>query len=172
MATDITDRDIAARMTGRTEVLRVRLWPVELARIHERSGGLAGAELADWVRRQLLGGEVEPRAPKGPRRSTVHACSVCGRTDLTDGVCPDHPSAMIDSVLVRRSPVPAAFGAEEPSSAVAVAGDLVQYDHPDWGTVVGEVLTVEADRVLVQDRSPNGAREWWPLAGVVPVTGS
>lgn len=33
-------------------------------------------------------------------RHVVHACSICGRTDLEDGVCPDHPSSMVDSVLV------------------------------------------------------------------------
>jgi hypothetical protein len=49
-------------------------------------------------------------------------------------------------------------------------GDVVRYDHPDWGPVRGRVLAEpdEEGRVLVQDLSPNGAREWWPVADVVP----
>jgi hypothetical protein len=48
-------------------------------------------------------------------------------------------------------------------------GQRVEYpDHPDWGRCFGTVIRVEGDRVLVQDLSPNGAREWWPLAKVVP----
>ncbi len=45
-------------------------------------------------------------------------------------------------------------------------GTIVHYDHPSWGPCRGRVLRVDGDRVLVQDLAPNGAREWWPLAGV------
>lgn len=42
---------------------------------------------------------------------------------------------------------------------------IVRYNHPDWGVCFGRVLHPEPcdGLVLVQDRSPGGAREWWPV---------
>lgn len=45
-------------------------------------------------------------------------------------------------------------------------GDLVTYDHPDWGNVRGRVERVFDDarqQALCKDLSGNGALEWWPL---------
>ncbi len=42
-------------------------------------------------------------------------------------------------------------------------GTIVAYTHPDWGHARGRVLRGNRPGlVLVQDLSPNGAREWWP----------
>lgn len=58
-------------------------------------------------------------------------------------------------------------------------GDVITYDHPDWGRSGGTVIRVDAGKVhvessvpgsiLVQDHAPNGAREWispeWIVGG-------
>ena len=41
-----------------------------------------------------------------------------------------------------------------------VPGTIVRYDHPDWGQCRGRVLRLAGVRVLVEDLSPAGAREW------------
>lgn len=51
-------------------------------------------------------------------------------------------------------------------------GEILSYNHPDWGQCRGKVIRVEADRVLVQDLSRNGAREWWPIAGCTTAQGN
>lgn len=49
----------------------------------------------------------------------------------------------------------------------ASTGDVVEYDHPDWGLCRGRVLDHPSDdEVLVQDLAPNGARERWPLSAI------
>lgn len=45
-------------------------------------------------------------------------------------------------------------------------GDVVVFAHPDWGRVRGKILVIMRTRVLVQDLSPHGAREWWPIGEV------
>lgn len=48
------------------------------------------------------------------------------------------------------------------------ADAIVRYHHPTWGAVRGRVLDagVVREAVLVQDLSPAGAREWWPVAAL------
>lgn len=51
-------------------------------------------------------------------------------------------------------------------------GDIVTYDHPDWGRCSGEVLRPWLSRQgegLVQDLDRHGAREWIPWAWLVEV---
>lgn len=59
---------------------------------------------------------------------------------------------------------------DEAARASVTLGDVVEYAHPDWGTVRGRVLFADGTKredgkvyALCQDLSPNGAREWWPV---------
>jgi len=61
--------------------------------------------------------------------------------------------------------------------AAGLEGARVAYRHPSWGDVTGTVLEGQVrvmdneggkpgPSLLVQDLSPNGAREWWPVSGL------
>jgi len=45
-------------------------------------------------------------------------------------------------------------------------GTIVHYTHPDWGPSRARVLYATEGRVLVQDLSPDGAREWLDIRDI------
>lgn len=60
------------------------------------------------------------------------------------------------------------IGASASRLVEGIGSAELHYKHPSWGHTVGTLLRVDwgAGRVLVHDRAPNGAREWWPIAEV------
>ena len=149
----------------------------------EGSWVYSAAKLAvrlDTIRRARHGGRPSGEGSEAGGTATVGG----GRAPVDGGVgarlgCEDarleKGRAVADGLLV--GAVRAATAEDGPAADAVKAGapcpgDVVEYAHPSWGTVVATVLDAGVchGAVLVQDHHPHGAREWWPVADLRVVT--